>query len=338
VPSPTLAAPVLLAAVLVLSGVAKLREPRATEDAFLSLRLPPVLARAGAPRALPWGELVLAALLLVAPGWSYAVVTVLAALLFVVYLVVVVRALGFDEPVTCGCFGKIGMGTISVLTAARNGLLVGIAAVAVADAVVGGTGPVWRLAEDGGAALGWLLAVLVAGALGVLVAYRPEDDAPGAVPSGVARVEGLEGEDPGEYERSPIPYATLRYDDGTETSLHALVQRRPALLVLLNLTCGGCLRVLERLPAFVEANPELDVHVVLGVGSDDRRSVLPDGLSVLVDPRWSLMQTFGVGPPAAVLLGADQLVAGGPSRGEADVVELLTQIEEELADVRAARP
>jgi hypothetical protein len=335
VPPPTLAAPVLLAAVLVLSGVAKLREPQATEDAFLSLRLPPVLARAGAPRALPWGELVLAALLLVAPGWSYAVVTVLAALLFVAYLAVVLRALGFDEPVTCGCFGKIGLGTVTVLTAARNGLLVGIAAVAVADAVVGGTGPAWRVGEDGGAALGWLLAVLVAGVLGVLVAYRPEDGAPVAVPPDV---EGVEGEEPGEYERTPIPYATLRYDDGTETSLHALVQHRPALLVLLNLTCGGCLRVLERLPAFVGANPELDVHVVLGVGSDDRRSVLPDGLSVLVDPRWSLMQKFGVGPPAAVLLGADQLVAGGPSRGEDDVVELLTQIEEELADVRAARP
>lgn len=58
-------------------------------------------------------------------------VNVAAVLLFVAYLVVIVRALGFGEPVTCSCFGKLGLGFVDRFTAVRNVVLVALGAVAV---------------------------------------------------------------------------------------------------------------------------------------------------------------------------------------------------------------
>ncbi len=54
-----------LAAVLLTSGVAKVRDPQATRDAFLALRV--AVVGAAAP-ALPWVEIALAVLLLAAPS------------------------------------------------------------------------------------------------------------------------------------------------------------------------------------------------------------------------------------------------------------------------------
>ena len=67
---------VLCAAVLLVSGVAKLREPQATRDAFVALRLPRRLADSPAPALLPWGELALGVLLLVGVGWVLLLATV----------------------------------------------------------------------------------------------------------------------------------------------------------------------------------------------------------------------------------------------------------------------
>lgn len=51
--------------------------------------------------------------------------------LFVAYLVVIVRALGFGYPVTCSCFGRLGLGEVTRRTALRNVLLVVVAALGV---------------------------------------------------------------------------------------------------------------------------------------------------------------------------------------------------------------
>ena len=90
-----------LVAVLATSGAAKLRDRRATRDAFDALRVPGIVPADPAAAALPWAELALAVLLLVAPGGWLVPVAVALVLLMVAYTGIIARALGFDEPVTC---------------------------------------------------------------------------------------------------------------------------------------------------------------------------------------------------------------------------------------------
>ena len=57
-------APLILAAVLILSGIAKLRDVTSTHSLLRLLRLPAPLTQRWVAQALPYGELALAALLL----------------------------------------------------------------------------------------------------------------------------------------------------------------------------------------------------------------------------------------------------------------------------------
>ncbi|RIK16152.1 MAG: hypothetical protein DCC50_05945, partial [Acidobacteria bacterium] len=66
-------APLTLAAVLVLSGIAKLGDPGSTASMIRVLRLPSFLGHRVVPRALAVVELVTAALLVTPWRWAYAV-------------------------------------------------------------------------------------------------------------------------------------------------------------------------------------------------------------------------------------------------------------------------
>ena len=112
-----------LVAVLLLSGAAKLRDRRATRDAFTALRVPAFVPAGAAAAALPWIEVGVGVLLLVAPsGWLVPVGAATLALMLV-YTALIARALRFEEPVECSCFGSIGRHEVDRTTLARNGLL-----------------------------------------------------------------------------------------------------------------------------------------------------------------------------------------------------------------------
>lgn len=130
-------AQLLCAAVLILSGIAKAREPEATQDAFTALRLPRALADSPAPALLPWAEIALGALLLVTRGWPLALGLLATLGLFLAYWVIIKRALGFAEPVSCNCFGKIGDHSVSPRTLVRNTLLVGTALAGLVGPLLG---------------------------------------------------------------------------------------------------------------------------------------------------------------------------------------------------------
>jgi hypothetical protein len=88
VPSaPLVVPPLLLIVILLVSAVAKLRDPGDTGAVFVMLELPKVLLRLKAHRLLPYGELVAAAALLLLPGGWYVVAATLVLLLFLAYLV-----------------------------------------------------------------------------------------------------------------------------------------------------------------------------------------------------------------------------------------------------------
>ena len=56
---------------------------------------------------------------------------------------------------------------------------------------------------------------------------------------------------------------------------------------------------------------------------------------MLHDPQGTLARIFGVGTPAAVLLGGDGLLAGGPVRGRDQVVDFVGDVRAELLDAGA---
>src|SRR5829696_3548701 len=114
VPTDALAlAPVILAVVLAASAVGKLRSPSVSAEGFRDLRVPGPLSGRVVVEALPWGELLLAVALVLVGGPVGVVAAVAALLLFGAYLVLVVRALGFEEDVDCACFGAFAPGRIS---------------------------------------------------------------------------------------------------------------------------------------------------------------------------------------------------------------------------------
>ncbi len=65
--------------------------------------------------------------LVVVGGWVGLVVSIAVLALFAAYLVLVVRARGFETDVDCACFGSMGPGRITTFTVWRNAWLVALA-------------------------------------------------------------------------------------------------------------------------------------------------------------------------------------------------------------------
>ena len=320
--SPPLALPFLaLAAVLLLSGLAKLGDRTATEDMFVALKVPLVPPAVGA-LLLPYAEVALAAALLVARGPILVVATVLTTLLFAAYWALIARALTFDPPVSCACFGRLGGHRVDRFTLVRNTILVLLAGLATA-AAVDGTYLVGVLGDFTADDWAWLgLTVLVA-ALAVLVAREgaaPTSSAPGG------------GEDDGEYQRLPIPHAVLEDVNGHQVTLRDFAYAHARLLVLLSPSCLSCRRVDAQLTGWAE---RLGDAVTL-------HAVYEAPLAEVTDPAYDLTRCYhqparGVSTvlgmpytPSAVLLGADGLLAGGPVVGEAEVERLVEDVLEQL--------
>ncbi len=330
-------APLTLAAVLLLSGLAKLRDPQATAGMITALRLPSPLRHRVAPRALPVVELVTAALLLAPWAWAYAVGAALSLALFAAFLAVVARAMTFHPRPTCGCFGRVGDHRVSGRTVARNVLLLALALVAAwlavhkvpAGALVGGYGSgdrAWLLMAVALAAV----AVLVLGAgTQVVPTDRPrtEQDTAGAVPSARSdAMAGAERRDRPDDERLPIPRGVLLSQDLDVVPLRRLPRQQAQLLVLVSCWCGPTFESIERLPRWRETLPQLGVQLVHThrPWAEDRL----DGLEgVWWDPGSSVYDALRAGAsPAAVLLGTDGLLAGGPVNGVEDIEDLVDRL------------
>jgi len=297
-----------LAAVLLTSGVAKLRDPRATRDAFDALRVPAVVPPGPAAAALPWVEIALAVLLLVSPrGWLVPV-TAVVALLVLGYTWLVARALGFDEPVTCSCFGSLGRHEVDRTTLGRNVLLLVLSLVAAWFALDGGSAAAACAELD---AAGWwaLVAAGAAAAVAVLVT--------GGAPSRTSTAPDGELLD---YERQATPYGVLRLADGRTSSLVELTSAQARVLVVLNPGCSPCVRTAEKLDGWA-ARLAPAVGVIAVYPDESSAAAAPGHARELAasEPELNIRRVFSVGTPSAVLLGADGFLAGGPVAGEDDV-------------------
>lgn len=301
---------VLCAAVLILSGVAKLREPQATRDAFVALRLPQRLAESPAPALLPWGELALGALLLLASGWLLVLATVGTSLLFLGYLAVIARALGFGEKVSCNCFGKLGEQGVTQRTLVRNAVLVATASLAALGSILGTTVP-GTLTTAPGPTLGWLAMSALAGAVALLVLGH----GPTAPESATMLGEG-----------SALP--GLTFLDATTRQPVRLQEsgatRTVALFV--SLGCGPCLRVLADLDALRARHPDVTIRPVLtDTHAGDPATWEPASMrtDALLDPHGNVTQMLVRGTPTALLLDARGVLLADPAIGEDDVRALI---------------
>lgn len=316
-------APAILAVVLVVSAVGKLRSPRASAEAFRDLRVPALLSGHGAVRGLPWAEIALAVALVLLGGRPGVLASVATLVLFTAYLWLVVRGLGFDVPVDCACFGEFAPGRITRGTVVRNAWLVALAVLAVV-ASTQGSSVATRLA-DGGAPWWW-----VAGAVAAAVTVRLVVG--GSGPAAELDEQAALVEEEGEYLRVRTPALPVTLGDGSTTTLRRLSETRPQLLVYVSETCGSCREVIDAVPGWREQLPQLDVRIL--VRADPESSGLAstqEPLSVH-DAEGLVYETFDLRTPGAVLLGADGLLAGGPVIGSLAVPEFVDDVRAELVE------
>lgn len=335
----------LLAAVLVISGVAKLQDATSVRESFITLQLPPRLTSSPAPALLPWGELILAVALLVLPGLWGILAAAAALMLCLAYLVIIVRASRFDSAVECGCLGRLGLGVVGPVTVVRNLVLVAIAAWAVVDAVRGRS-VLARWLDADAVAWAWLAVAAVGVILTGLMMYAGQDRRPTPTEAGQSAsasqlpATAATAEDIADYERSPIPHIRLKVPSYEESSaeewahLRALAMTQARLLVFINPGCGACLPALNAVgPLRARIGELIGIHLVFAREADAHNSyVTPEALGEewFIDPEHVFTGTLQLSSPGAVLLGADGYLAGGPVMGSKAVVDFFEEIAEVL--------
>lgn len=340
--SPLLLAPLILAVVLILSGVMKLRSPEESASAFTSLQLPNWLNQPRFHRALPIVELVLAGLLLVVPSPLSIFVALVVMGLMLIYVIVIGRALSFGYPVDCSCFGNLGLGEVTVSTLVRNMLLAVVSIAALAFAVLQPKSALGFLFSSDVSTWGWLLGAVVTAVLAVLilggVSARPAE-APVQAPRRAHMDEEEaqeEFEDEAPYLRVPTPAATVFKADGSRHSIRQLARAQAQLLVFVSPTCGSCMPVLEKMDEMREKVAPVALREVFMMQPEQGQKLIDEGQlpsieHALFDPDRMLSTAIETGgTPSAVLLGTDDLLAGGPVAGGYAVFDFVDDVAAQL--------
>lgn len=348
-----IAAPILLSLTLLTSGLAKLGARQGIEDAMTSLRLPLRSFHRSVANLLPIAEVVLALVLWVPSAPLQTMVAMVIALLMLTYLGIIARALTWDEVVECSCFGTFASPAVTRATLGRNLLLSVLGLLTVVSAA---SGLMERaLVQQPLALIGLGAALLVTMVLTVLTLGGTPPPSEGEEPAATAdrpvRVAGtgqasvqLEGEKPlttdedeGElldYERLAIPAGVLQQADTRLITLRQLTGQRAALLIFVSEGCGPCERVLDHASEWIaELSAHLQVWFVFSRPLDQlrERTTQRVGEHALHDLQFSARTALGGRTaPAAVLLGADGLLAGGPVDGGSAVIDFVTELREQL--------
>lgn len=303
---------VLCAGVLLVSGIAKVREPAATRDAFVALRLPTVLAKSPAPALLPWVEIVLGVWLLVTAGGLLALGVVATLVLFSIYLVVIRRALGFEEKVSCSCFGRLGDDGVSARTLTRNAILVATATLGLVAVGVDVSVPRALMATPG-TTLGWLLMAALTGAVTLFVLGRGQ----------VAQVPGRDL-----AVGRPLPAATmLDAHTGEPVSLANLGGERTILLAL-SLWCGPCASLMDDLDDLRASAPGVTIRPVVSdrVADELRTRAAAVQTDALMDPHGNIMGVLASATPTALLVDSRGVLLAEPALGETSVRRLIASV------------
>jgi hypothetical protein len=330
----SIALPLVLAAVLIASAVAKLRTPDSLAG-WQDLGVPAALRRDWLLRIHPWAELLLGIAIATLGGWLGLTAALVAVALMAPYTVLVARVIARAESTSCACFGA--RKTVTRVTVVRN---VWLTALAVMTAAV-----IWSTPLLGGALaagipeLAWLVALAIAAVTTALVLW-PEES-PAAVNPAPAPLGGAETPDDDgllDYIRTRTPAIPVTLADGTVVNLRTLAARKPILLLAVSSMCGPCESVVARRAEWRELLPEVDVRLLLTERAVRSRLTERDEPQSLHDAEDYVAESIGYrGTPTAVLLGADGMLAAGPVTGDLGVARLVDDIYESLHGERPAR-
>ena len=327
------AAPIVLATVFSAAAIGKLSSGVDDADAWRELGLPKFLNQTWLRRAHPWAELALALALLVAPGVLAWPVALAALALASFYLALIVR-LARQDQASCNCFGAKNVTEVGPVLIARNLALVALALLWLV-ALAWGT-PVFALQV---ATNPPVLALAAVAAVTWLLAQASLGKAPAPVEqSGFAQdyLDAPASQQEGEYLRALIPIATLYDEFESGYNLRAYSARQAHLLLFLSMECGYCDDIKALVPGWSKAIPQVAIKVVSPRSAEeyfakgDPYSLRGHYLRDVNEEVSHLLAIEAV--PAAVLLGTDGLLAGGPVEGKKAVIELVEQMLEQISD------
>ena len=139
----------------------------------------------------------------------------------------------------------------------------------------------------------------------------------------------------GEYLRALIPIATLYDEFESGYNLRAYSARQAHLLLFLSMECGYGDDIKALVPGWIKAIPQVAIKVVSPRSAEeyfakgDPYSLRGHYLRDVNEEVSHLLAIEAV--PAAVLLGTDGLLAGGPVEGKKAVIELVEQMLEQIS-------
>lgn len=319
--------PLILTVVLVISAIGKLRDPDRAAAAFKDLRVPKPISSSAVIAAHPWAEILLGIVLFTAGGWLGVAAAIATLGLMLVYLALVVRAVQMGVDVDCACFGSFGGNQVNGRTVWRNLWLVILATVGLWES--GGRSALQGVIS--GDAWWWVGALLAAGLTAVLVLA---DGVAGGVEATHGKTAGIVAteDDLEDYVRVRTPAVPVTLANGTTRTLRELSSRRAQLLLFVSEWCGSCQPVIDAVPRWREEMPSIDVRLVIrGNPTDTRLSSTAEPMTAHDTKGWAAESIGSLHTPAAVLLGADGLLAGGPVIGNVEIPNFVMHVQEQLS-------
>ncbi len=331
----------LLAAVFVVAGIAKLADREGSRRAVADFGVPAALA---APLGilLPLAELAVAAALIPTATAFWGGVGALALLLLFVAGIAANLARGHKPD--CHCFGQLHSAPAGWATLARNGVLAAVAAFVVWRGLVGDVGP---------SVVGWIgalstigLLVIAAGMvlLGLVVAQwlflygllRQN----GRLLARLEAVEGIlaaEGLAPSENGArparglpvgAPAPDFGLRDLRGEEVTLDNLrAPGKPVVLMFTDPNCGPCEELLPEVGRWQREYAEKVTISLVGRGSveENHAEVSEHGVeNVLLQHDWEVADAYLVeATPSAVIISPEGTIGSPLGQGPDEVEELV---------------
>jgi len=349
-----LAARLLLAAVFIVAGVAKLADLAGARAAVAAFGVPERLA-GPIGTLLPFAEIATAILLL--PAATARTGATAALLLLLAFSVGIASSISRGEAPDCHCFGQLHSEPTGPRTLARNfglALLAGFIVVMGDDA---GPGLFEALGDlSATAALAILLGLAVIGLLaGGLVAYLQLLGQHGRI---LLRVDALEkalrsrGIPIPELEQAPAkgipvgqpaPAFELPDLDGRKVALSSLVAAgRPTLLCFTDPACGPCNAMAPKLGEWQrEHSGRLSMAVLTRGGAEANRAKAAEhGIApMLVQDNREVAELYdAAATPSAVAIDANGRIASTVAAGEAAIAALVARFAKPAVEVVPSGP
>lgn len=340
--------PVLVACVLIASGALKLPQRSRTLQSFAAFGVPAALRKPWTALALPVGEIILGAALLLLSGPAYLVAAALSVLLMAAYLIVVARSVAKRQAVDCNCFGALSTEPVSQITIWRNAGLTLAAILALVLPWMWLGVPI-QLALFSLSDWMWLLTVAVAAVIGIVASLVRTPAAPATSAS-----SGAPGQDFELIEQGPdlisdpsardmIPHnLELVSGDGSPELLYNLVvvPQKTTILIFARVGCGSCGPVLSQIGDWSRRLGD-DAQIIVATSSS-RASIkksYPSALPSTYFGAKAVTDYFDVeATPAALLLAADGTIASAPEYGGEIISERVEQLLASFDAQRRAQP